>query len=83
MERHHEPTDSAISWKVHAVWAVLVLLPFLGPHVMMTIIGTGDRVGLTLALYGPAIVGIWLSGHVALHRLHRDRRAPTEPVRIS
>ena len=74
MASDHDAAHTAISWRVHGMWAVLVLLPFLLPQLLIAIDGNGDQVGTTLAYYGPAIAALWIAGHATIHRLHRDRR---------
>ena len=77
MASERDLSDPAISWRVHGMWAVLVLLPFLLPQLAIAIGGNGDQVSMTLAFYGPAIAALWLAGHATIHRLHRDRRSGT------
>ena len=68
------PADhSWISWRVHAVWAVLVLVPFLGPQMALGLGGDSERVATTLAFYGPAIAVVWLAGHATIVHVQRER----------
>jgi len=67
-----------VTWKAHAWWAALILLPFLVPHAVMSIRSSDTDVTTTLVLYGPVIASLWIAGHVVLARLHRGRL--DEPV---
>ena len=62
-----------VTWRAHAWWAALILLPFLAPHAAMAIDGRGAEAGSTLLVYGPVIASVWIGGHLALaaHRRHR------------
>jgi hypothetical protein len=67
-----------VTWKAHAWWAALILVPFLVPHAVMSIRPSETDVTATLVLYGPVIASLWIAGHVVLCKLHRSRVA--EPV---
>jgi len=73
MATHHPADHSSISWRVHAVWAMLVLLPFLVPQVGLALGGDGERVTTTLAFYGPAITAVWVAGHATILHAQRER----------
>ncbi len=62
-----------VTWKAHAWWAALILVPFLVPHAVMSIRPSETDVTSTLVLYGPVIASLWIAGHVVLSRLHRSR----------
>ncbi|GEM_PF-3027109 len=85
MATRHRADDSGISWRVHAVWAMLVLLPFLVPQVMLALGGDGERVTTTLAFYGPAITAVWVAGHATILHAQRERRhrAPSIPAALT
>jgi hypothetical protein len=61
-----------VTWRAHAWWAALILLPFLVPHAFMAAGNNGHVVG-SLVVYGPFIAAMWISGHVVLNTLQRDR----------
>ena len=61
-----------VTWKAHAWWAALILLPFLVPHAVMSIRPSDTDVTATLVMYGPVIAALWIAGHVVLSRLHRS-----------
>ncbi len=67
-----------VTWKAHAWWAALILLPFLVPHAVMALGSDDSDVTGTLVMYGPVIAVLWIAGHVVLSRLHRSRA--DEPV---
>ncbi len=68
------PAHPWVTWRAHAWWAALVLLPFLVPHAAM-LLGTDDaRSASTFLVYGPFIASIWIAGHLTLHHLRRPRR---------
>lgn len=73
MAMRHPDLHTWISWRVHALWALLVLLPFLSPQVLLAFGGEGDRVTTTLAFYGPAITAVWLAGHGTILHVQRGR----------
>lgn len=62
-----------VTWRAHAWWAALILLPFLVPHAAMALDDRGADAATTLVLYGPVIASVWIAGHLALaaHRRHR------------
>ena len=67
------PRHPWVTWKAHAWWAALILLPFLVPHAVMAIRPGDTDITATLVLYGPVIASLWIAGHVVLSRLHRSR----------
>ena len=67
-----------VTWRAHAWWAALILLPFLVPHAVMALGSDDTEVTITLVLYGPVIASLWIAGHVVLSRLRRSRL--DEPV---
>lgn len=62
-----------ITWRAHAWWAALVMVPFLVPHAVLMFGERQEQVGSTLVLYGPIMAALWIGGHVVLHHLRRDR----------
>ena len=67
------PAHPWVTWRAHAWWAALILLPFLVPHAVMMLGTERAQAESTLLLYGPVIASIWIAGHLTLHRLRRPR----------
>ena len=67
------PSHPWVTWRAHAWWAALVLVPFLVPHAVMTLGTESEKAGSTLVVYGPFIASIWIAGHLTLHHLRRPR----------
>lgn len=80
MAMRHPDELHGVSWRVHALWAALVLLPFVCPQVLLAVGGDGERVTTTTAFYGPAIATIWLAGHVAVAHVQRGRHLRASEV---
>jgi hypothetical protein len=70
------PSSGVTWWRVHLVWALLVLVPFVGSFVVMAASqpAGSDRIETTLVLYAPAMTALWLVGHAFIGQLHRAGR---------
>jgi hypothetical protein len=76
------PASGVTWWRVHLVWALLVLVPFIGSFTVMAAStpDSSDRIETILVLYGPAMTALWLVGHTFIGHLHRAGRRRPVPL---